>query len=105
MIHQSVQKYSVEFEAIYKRKNFSTPKNYLDFITNYMKFLNDKRKICDFQVTRLEGGLATLENASEVCKELQEELALKNVVIADKKVIVEKIIFDIQGKSEIAGKQ
>lgn len=39
MIHQSVQHYSVEFETIYKRKNFSTPKNYLDFIDNYIKFL------------------------------------------------------------------
>jgi dynein heavy chain len=48
MIHQSVQKYSIEFDAVYKRKNYSTPKNYLDFIQNYMKFLNDKRKVCDF---------------------------------------------------------
>lgn len=54
---------------------------------------------------RLEGGLATLANASEVCKALSEELAIKNAIIADKKVIVEQIIFDIQGKSEIAGKK
>jgi len=32
MIHTSVQKYSVDFETIYKRRNYSTPKNYLDFI-------------------------------------------------------------------------
>lgn len=30
---------------------------------------------------------------------------MKNAIIAEKKVIVEKIIFDIQGKSEIAGKK
>ena len=100
-----MQKYSIEFDAVYKRKNYSTPKNYLDFIQNYMKFLADKRKICDFQVRRLEGGLATLKNASEVCQELSEELAIKNAIIADKKVVVEAIIVDIQGKSEIAGKQ
>ena len=39
MIHMSVQKYSVDFEQIYKRKNYSTPKNYLDFIRNYKVFL------------------------------------------------------------------
>lgn len=44
MIHQSVQEYSIEFEAIYKRKNYSTPKNYLDFIDNYIKFLSTNRK-------------------------------------------------------------
>jgi dynein heavy chain len=105
MCHQSVQKFSIEFDATYKRKNYSTPKNYLDFIQNYMKFLNDKRKDCDFQVRRLEGGLATLAAAAETCKELSEELSIKNAVIAEKKVVVEKIIFDIQGKSEIANKK
>lgn len=105
MIHQSVQRFSVTFEQIYKRKNFSTPKNYLDFIQNYIKFLGDKRDKCDSSVRRLEGGLTTLEAASVTCAELSEELTIKNAVIAEKKIIVEKIIFDIQGKSEIAGKK
>ena len=38
-IHLGVQLFSKEFDDIYKRKNFSTPKNYLDFICNYIKFL------------------------------------------------------------------
>ena len=54
---------------------------------------------------RLEGGLATLANASEVCQELSEELAIKNTIIAEKKVVVEAIIADIAGKTEIASKQ
>jgi len=65
MIHLSVQKYSLDFEQIYKRKNYSTPKNYLDFIWNYMNFLKDKRKMLDSSVTRLEGGLATLAKAAD----------------------------------------
>ena len=36
MVHMSVQKYSLDFARIYKRNNFSTPKNYLDFIKNYI---------------------------------------------------------------------
>lgn len=63
MIHQSVQQYSVEFETVYKRKNFSTPKNYLDFIDNYIKFLTTNRKLIDSNVRRLEGGLTTLAKA------------------------------------------
>jgi dynein heavy chain len=50
---------------VYKRKNFSTPKNYLDFIDNYMKFLANKRKSLDSAVRRLEGGLTTLAKATE----------------------------------------
>lgn len=34
-VHLSVQDYSSEFEAKLKRKNFATPKNYLDFLKTY----------------------------------------------------------------------
>jgi len=76
MIHLSVQKYSIDFETVYKRKNYSTPKNYLDFINNYINFLQNKRKLLDSSVTRLEGGLATLAKAADDTAVLQEELAV-----------------------------
>lgn len=57
MVHLSVQEYSEEFDKVYKRKNFSTPKNYLDFIKNYIKFLLVRRKQKDNSVLRLEAGL------------------------------------------------
>jgi dynein heavy chain, axonemal len=69
-VHLGVQAYSAEFEAVYKRKNSSTPKNYLDFINNYIKFLGDRRKNLDAACIRLEGGLATLADASEATAEL-----------------------------------
>jgi dynein heavy chain len=34
-VHMSVQTYSKEFEEKLKRKNFATPKNYLDFLKTY----------------------------------------------------------------------
>lgn len=43
-VHLSVQKFSQDFKNIYKRMNYSTPKNYLDFIQNYINFLLNKRK-------------------------------------------------------------
>jgi len=63
MVHLSVQKFSLDYKTIYKRNNFSTPKNYLDFIQNYISFLQDKRKQMDNMVRRLEGGLTTLAKA------------------------------------------
>jgi dynein heavy chain len=74
--HSSVQVYSKEFELKFKRKNFSTPKNYLDFINNYIKFLNNNRKRMTNAVTRLEGGLATLAKATEDTKILGDELEI-----------------------------
>lgn len=64
LVHQSVQKFSQQFESIYKRKNFSTPKNYLDFIQNYMSFLKKNRIQIDKNVARLEAGLETLAKAA-----------------------------------------
>ena len=59
----------------------------------------------DGQVTRLEGGLATLAKAADDTAVLQEELAVQDADIAEKKTVVEKMIADITEKSEIAGKQ
>lgn len=103
MVHLSVQAFSNEFKAVYKRNNFSTPKNYLDFIQNYISFLNDKRKLCDRNVQRLEGGLTTLAKAQQDTEALSKELAIKNTVIAEKTVVVEELIKDITAKSEVAG--
>jgi len=102
MVHLSVQKFSVDFKAIYKRMNFSTPKNYLDFIHNYLKFLKDKRKLMEKLVQRLDGGLAQLKAAAEDTEVLSKELTIKNQIIAEKTVVVEQLIADINAKTEIA---
>ena len=104
-VHLGVQKYSLEFKEIYKRANFSTPKNYLDFITNYIKFLKDRRKQLDNSVSRLEGGLATLESAAADTKVLSEELAVQNAEIAEKKADVEIIIESVNKQTEDANEK
>lgn len=63
MVHLSVQEFSAVFKQKFKRDNFSTPKNYLDFIKNYINFLSQKRKKMDSNVQRLHVGLATLAKA------------------------------------------
>jgi dynein heavy chain len=70
----TIQDYSVEFDKIYKRKNFSTPKNYLDFLHNYIKFLGVRRKQKDSSVIRLEAGLGQLAAAGEATDILAKEL-------------------------------
>ena len=105
MVHLSVQKFSENFKAIYKRNNFSTPKNYLDFIKNYMNFLAGKRKMMDGMVRRLDGGLITLARAQEDTEELSKVLEVKNKDIAEKSVVVAELIKDIGEKSEQVGKE
>lgn len=102
MVHMSVQQYSLDFFRIYKRNNFSTPKNYLDFIKNYIGFLRDKRTLYDNNVRRLEGGLTTLKKAQEDTEVLSLELAEKNKDIAKKSAEVTVMIAEIKVKSDDA---
>jgi dynein heavy chain, axonemal len=44
MVHQSVEHYSEQFAKKLRRLNFTTPKNYLDFIFTYLKALERKNK-------------------------------------------------------------
>ena len=51
----------MDFELQLKRKNFSTPKNYLDFLNNYKKMLADNRKKFNEMIKRYETGLDKLK--------------------------------------------
>jgi dynein heavy chain len=104
-VHQSVRVYSKEFEEVYKRKNYSTPKNYLDFIITYINFLQDRRKALDNAVIRLEGGLATLEQAQASTKIMSEKLAIQNEEISVKKEEVQGIIDVVNQETEVAAEQ
>lgn len=42
MVHQSVEHYSEQFAAKLRRKNYTTPKNYLDYIATYLSNLEKK---------------------------------------------------------------
>ena len=42
MVHESVGEYSNMFLQKLRRSNYVTPKNYLDFISTYVKLLEDK---------------------------------------------------------------
>jgi dynein heavy chain len=104
MVHLSVQKFSSDYKEIYKRNNFSTPKNYLDFINNYILFLKDKRKFMDAQVRRFDGGLKQLAAAAAATADLSKDLTEKNKIIAEKQTVVTEIIADVKTKSAAAEK-
>eukprot|EP00928_Gymnodinium_smaydae_P090380 TRINITY_DN7418_c2_g3_i1.p1 TRINITY_DN7418_c2_g3~~TRINITY_DN7418_c2_g3_i1.p1 ORF type:complete len:3325 (+),score=999.70 TRINITY_DN7418_c2_g3_i1:390-9977(+) len=95
-IHLSVTtKYSPEFEATYKRRNFATPKNFLDFLQNYTKFLDVNRKHLEALSTRLGGGLDKLVQAGEKVAELSAELEVKKVEVDANAVQVRELISTI----------
>lgn len=55
MVHQSVEHYSEQFAKKLRRHNFTTPKNYLDFISTYLRLLERKNKENLAQVSHSRG--------------------------------------------------
>jgi len=104
LVHTSVQKYSKDFELQLKRKNFSTPKNYLDFLNNYKKLLNDNRKKYTDMVKRYENGLKKLAEGAKQVEEMQAELKIKQADVEKEKAEVESLLSEIREKTDIASK-
>ncbi|XP_015260407.1 PREDICTED: dynein heavy chain 10, axonemal [Cyprinodon variegatus] len=81
MVHGSVDEYSKLFLQKFRRFNYVTPKNYLDFINTYCNLLEEKENSFLGQCKRLESGLDKMKEASN-------ELAGLNVQLADQKVVL-----------------
>eukprot|EP00828_Plagiopyla_frontata_P006295 TRINITY_DN1271_c0_g3_i1.p1 TRINITY_DN1271_c0_g3~~TRINITY_DN1271_c0_g3_i1.p1 ORF type:complete len:1785 (-),score=242.13 TRINITY_DN1271_c0_g3_i1:82-5436(-) len=77
-IHQDVVEFGRVFTEQLKRKVYSTPKSFIDFINLYKKVLEDKRGELQVNVRRLSGGLTKLAMAKQMVSELEVRLtALK----------------------------
>lgn len=92
----SVQEYSHEFDEKLKRKNFATPKNYLDFLRTYYTSLEKHNKEFHLLVTRYVNGLAKLKEAKESVSILREDLEVKQKEVNAETKEVETILAEIE---------
>jgi dynein heavy chain len=76
-VHLSVGDISAEFQQKYRRYNFVTPKNYLDYISTYNKLLQEYRDLNGKLCARLGSGLDKLEESSRQLDVLNAQLAGK----------------------------
>jgi len=103
--HQNVTKAATRFADELRRFYYVTPKNYLDFISNYRSQLLTNAKNIKSSTKRLEGGLQKLIEAAEAVERMQDVLAEKMVVVEAKTKDVQELIAVIQEKTEVANKQ
>ena len=103
--HQNVTAAAARFAEELRRYYYVTPKNYLDFISNYRAQLSLNYKKISNSTKRLEGGLQKLIEAAEAVARMQEVLAEKMIVVTAKTEEVKTLIQDIQEKSAIAAEQ
>jgi dynein heavy chain len=74
-VHLSVSDMSTLFQQKYRRYNFVTPKNYLDYISSYNSLLQEYREQNGRLCNRLGSGLDKLEESSRQLDVLNAQLA------------------------------
>ena len=100
--HQNVTNSAARFAEELRRFYYVTPKNYLDFISNYRSQLASNGKRVVASTKRLEGGLQKLIEAAAAVERMQVTLAEKKVVVDAKTATVQELIKVIQEKTEVA---
>ena len=101
-VHQNVLDVRERFQTALRRFYYVTPKNYLDFISNYRSQVKSSSKNIEKSVKRLKGGLTKLVEAAEAVARMEKDLAEKVVIVTAKTIDVEAMIKNISEKSAIA---
>lgn len=96
MVHQSVEHYSVQFAQKLRRSNYTTPKNYLDYISTYLTNLDKKNQENKAQQDRLLVGIDKIKDAEIALKKLNEDLAVQKVMVTKRTEEVEALLKEIE---------
>lgn len=106
MVHQSVEHYSEQFAAKLRRYNYTTPKNYLDYISTYLSILEKKDRENKNQQDRLLVGIDKIKEAEIELKKLNEDLAVQKVKVTKRTEEVEALLKEIaSGQAEASEKK
>uniref|UniRef100_A0A336KTI1 CSON011058 protein n=1 Tax=Culicoides sonorensis TaxID=179676 RepID=A0A336KTI1_CULSO len=83
-VHNSIKFYSAEFLQKMRRKNFVTPKHYLDYINTYIKLIDERHAFIAIQCLHLSDGIKKIDDASVQIDVLRIEVEAqrKDVLIA-----------------------
>lgn len=105
LVHSSVGRYTIDFLNQLKRKNYVTPKHYLDFISTYLDLLEQKNQFIIAQCERLEGGMLKIAEASVQLAELNAKLEVQQVAVAKKTAACEELLAEISGATDVANEK
>ena len=90
-IHKSVEEESEDFYNALKRKVYITPKSYLDFISSYSMFLDEKNSELSGRRNTLFTGLNKLEETNKEVARLSVELVKLKPILEENVIEQEKL--------------
>jgi dynein heavy chain len=104
-VHLSIDVANAIFFTRERRRNYTTPKSFLELIAFFKKLLDSKRKKLLDKIERLEQGLTTLELTQNKVEGLKENLARKMVDVEQKQKQANELIEKVNRNTAIAEKE
>ncbi|XP_056647538.1 dynein axonemal heavy chain 10 [Diorhabda sublineata] len=101
-VHSSVNEYTTDYLLKLRRKNYVTPKHYLDFINTYLRLLDEKDNYINAQCERLKSGLQKIEEATVELDVLNKQLAKQKVIVAQATAECEAMLTEINASTQAA---
>jgi dynein heavy chain len=102
-IHMSVEKASVEYFEMLRRRNYVTPTSYLELLSSFGKLVGSKRQELTTKKTRLQVGLDKLNETKKMVSVMQEELViLQPQLVKTQAEVSEMMVIITQDKASAA---
>ena len=102
VVHAAVTDASVEYFESERRRNYTTPKSFLELIALYKSMLADKLGAVSSLKERLESGLEKLKSTAEMVAQLQEDLVGEQEVVEEKKKATDKLLAHVGQETAFA---
>jgi dynein heavy chain len=101
-VHGSVTLISEKYMESERRRNYVTPKSFLELIALYKLMLGKKLAAIVVLKEKLESGLEKLQATSEMVAELQEALVGEQAVVEEKKAATDALLVHVGQETQVA---
>ncbi|XP_055909296.1 LOW QUALITY PROTEIN: dynein axonemal heavy chain 10 [Eupeodes corollae] len=99
-VHGSMDFYSVEYKEKLRRRNFVTPKHYLDFISTYLRLLEQENNLIKTQSNRLREGVLKIDEAAEQIDQLRIIVTEQKKNVGEASANCEVMMADIESSTQ-----
>ena len=101
-VHNTINEANVRLARTQGRQNYVTPRHYLDFISQFVNLLNEKREELEEQQLHLNVGLQKLRDTQEQVALLQTSLREKNKQLEDKNILANQKLKQMVDDQQVA---
>ena len=99
-LHKSINEFNDAFFKSERRYNYTTPKSFLELVNYFKLLVTRKDGDIEFQIERLEKGLAVVAKASDSIADLKKEIEAKSVIVEEEKKNTSEVLARLEVENE-----